>query len=97
MEYVKGVDNRSQKKKEKAEKENKVKKEAINKYRAAEQRTTKMTKNVNNYPLDSFGIITHLTTRLTFTGHVTEDAAVDFDVDIFVGQISVDTTHLANI
>ena len=30
-------------------------------------------------------------------GHVTEDAAVDFDVDIFVGQISVDTTHVANI
>ena len=44
MEYVKGVDNRSQKKKEKAEKENKVKKEAIDKYRAAEQRTTKTTK-----------------------------------------------------
>ena len=42
MEYVKGVDNRSQKKKEKAEKENKVKKEAIDKYRAAERRTTKM-------------------------------------------------------
>ena len=37
MEYVKGVDNRSQKKKEKAEKENKVKKEAITKHRAAEQ------------------------------------------------------------
>ena len=36
MEYVKGVDNRSQKKKEKAEKENKVEKEAIDKYRAAE-------------------------------------------------------------
>ena len=30
-------------------------------------------------------------------GQVTEDAAVDFDVDIFVGQISVDTTHVANI
>ena len=43
MEYVKGVDNRSQKKKEKAEKENKVKKEAIDKYRAAEWRMTKMT------------------------------------------------------
>ena len=43
MEYVKGVDNLSQKK-EKAEKENKVKKEAIDKYRAAEQRMTKMTK-----------------------------------------------------
>ena len=41
MEYVKGVDNWSQKK-EKAEKENKVKKEAIDKYSAAEQRTTKM-------------------------------------------------------
>ena len=44
MEYVKGVDNWSQKKKEKAEKENKVKKEAIDKYRAAEWRTTKTTK-----------------------------------------------------
>ena len=42
MEYVKGVDNWSQKKKEKAEKENKVKKEAIDKYRAAERRTMKM-------------------------------------------------------
>ena len=36
MEYVKDVDNQSQKKKEKAEKENQVKKEAIDKYRAAE-------------------------------------------------------------
>ena len=44
MEYVKGVDNWSQKKKEKAEKENKVKREAIDKYRAAERRTMKMTK-----------------------------------------------------
>ena len=35
MAYVKGVDNQSQKKK-KAEKENKFKKEAVNKYRAAE-------------------------------------------------------------
>ena len=42
MEYVKGVDNQSQKKKEKAEKENKVKKEAIDMNRAAERRTTKM-------------------------------------------------------
>ena len=37
MVYVKGVDNPSEKKKEKAEKENKVKKEAVNKYRVAEQ------------------------------------------------------------
>ena len=44
MEYVKsGVDNQSQEKKEKAEKK-KVKKEAIDKYRAAEQSMTKMTK-----------------------------------------------------
>ena len=44
MEYVKGMDSWSQKKKEKAEKENKVKKEAIDKYRVAEQRMTKTTK-----------------------------------------------------
>ena len=43
MEYVKGVDNQSQKKKEKAEKENKVKKEAITKHRAAERAAYRKT------------------------------------------------------
>ena len=37
MAYVNSGDNQSQKNKEKAEKENKVKKEAINNYRAAER------------------------------------------------------------
>ena len=97
MEYVKGVDNRSQKKKEKAEKENKVKKKLLTSTEQLNEGRWKRWKNVNNYLLDSFGIITHLTTRLTFMGHMTEYAAVDFDVDIFVGQISLDTTHVANI
>ena len=44
MLYVKEANTRLQKKKEKVEKENKVKKEAVEKYRVAERRSNKKRK-----------------------------------------------------
>ena len=41
MLYVKEANTRSQKKKEKVEKENKIRKEAVEKHRAAERRSNK--------------------------------------------------------
>ena len=44
MAYVKEANDRSMKKKEEVEKENKVKKEAVNKFRASEQKANKKRK-----------------------------------------------------